>query len=57
MDLLTVVTGGVSDIVIPEKGLYGADGVTRGDVIVKITVTYEELSTEDVLSSLKVIYL
>lgn len=52
--MITALTSTVSDIVISSKGLIAADGVTRGALVVKITITYDDLSTKDILSALKV---
>ena len=54
IDLLTAITGGVSDQTYPGKGLYAEDD-NRGTLTVKLVVTYEDLSTEDIFSALKVI--
>ena len=53
--MITAVTGGVSDVVFPERGLYGPDGLSRGTLTVKIVVSYEDLSTEDILSAFNVL--
>ena len=54
IDLLTAITTGVDDTVFSEKGLYYPDSNSRGNTIVKVHVTFGDLSSEDIIDALTV---